>query len=129
MHIRLIGKPRFWDDIIVNEILNLMLQSCTLIGTRSRLLVKMAIQIRIPILWERIQVWSWTHRLEMASLAHMFENFGHGCSPWIEMPLRFRTLPWQIRICILILVLERTLILILVRLNSIDVGLNIRCLS
>jgi hypothetical protein len=63
----------------------------------------------------------------MSSLTHMLKDFGYGCSQRIEAPLRFRTLPWQIRIRILILVLKKTLVLILVQLNSIDVGLHIRC--
>jgi hypothetical protein len=68
VHIRLVGKPRLWDDIIVNEILNLMLQSCTLIGAMPCPLVEKAIEIRIPILWERIGIWSWIQRFKMTSV-------------------------------------------------------------
>ena len=53
MHIGLIGKPRLWDDINVNEILNLMLQLCTFIGSMPCSLVEKAIQICIPILREK----------------------------------------------------------------------------
>ena len=53
VHIGLIGKPRLWDDIIVNEILNLMLQLCTFIGTMPCSSVEKAIQICIPILREK----------------------------------------------------------------------------
>ena len=59
MHIGLTGKPWLWDDIIVNEILNLMLQSSTLIGTLPCLLMEEAIQICVPILQERVGIWSW----------------------------------------------------------------------
>ena len=65
----------------------------------------------------------------MTVFAHMFKNFSHGSSQWIEITFRFRTLFWRIRVWILILVLKRTLVLILVQLNYIDVGLNIRCLA
>ncbi len=62
----------------------------------------------------------------MTSLAHMFEDFGQRCPQWIKVPLKLQALPWWIQICILILMLGRTLILVLIRLNSIDIGLNVR---
>ena len=124
MYIGLIGKPRLWNDIIVDEILNLMLLSSTLNGTMPCLLMEEAIQIRVPILRGRIEIWSWIQRFEMVSLAHMLKDLGYGCSQWIKMPLGFRNLSW-VCICILMMMLRRTLILILIRLDSIDIGLNV----
>ena len=125
MHIGLIGSPSLWDDIIVKEILNLMLQTRILIGTMPYLLMEKVIQIHIPILWERVEIWSWIQRFEMTSLAHMLKNFGYGCSQWIKVPLGLKTLSW-VWVCILVLILKRTLILILIWSNNIDIGLNIR---
>jgi hypothetical protein len=105
-----------------------MLQSSTLIGIMSCLLMEEAIQICVPILRERIRIWSWIQRFEVTSLANMLKDLRYACSQWIKVPLRFRTLSW-IWICILMLMVRRTLILILIRLNSIDIGLNIRCLA
>jgi hypothetical protein len=51
----------------------------------------------------------------MTSLAYMLKDFGYGCSQRIKVPFGHRTLSW---ICILMFVL--------VWLNNIDIGLNIR---
>jgi hypothetical protein len=80
MHIGLIGKPRLRNDIIVNEILNLVLQTCTLVGSMPCPLMEKAIQIPIPVLQKKVEIWSWIRRFEMTSLAYMLEDFGYGCS-------------------------------------------------
>uniref|UniRef100_A0A2N9F5Z3 Uncharacterized protein n=1 Tax=Fagus sylvatica TaxID=28930 RepID=A0A2N9F5Z3_FAGSY len=67
-----------------------MLQSCTFISTVPRLLVEMAIQARVPILWKRIRVWSWIHWIEMTSFAHVIKDLGYGSTQGIEVPSKFR---------------------------------------
>jgi hypothetical protein len=59
VHIGLMSKPGHWDDIIIDVILSLMFQSSTLIGTMPCPLMEVAIQIRVPILQERVGIWSW----------------------------------------------------------------------
>jgi hypothetical protein len=109
------------DHILVYQVLDLMLQSHTFISTVPCLLVEMVIQARVPILWKRIQVWSWIHWLEMTSLAQVIKDLGYGSTQWIEVPSKFRCLSRLATILSLILLLIFAWALVLIWMNNIDV--------
>ena len=115
------------DHILVYQILDPMLQLCTFISTVPRLLVEMAIQARVPILWKRIRVWSWIHWIEMTSFAHVIKDLGYGSTQGIEVPSKFRCLSGMANILSLILLL--ILAWALVWVNNIDIGSGIRSVA
>ena len=117
------------DHILVYQVLDLMLQSCTFISTEPYLLVEMVTQARVLILWKQIRVWSWIHWIEMTSLAQMNKDLGYGSTQWIEVPSKFRCMSGLATILSPILLLILAWALVLIWMNNIDVGLDIRSVA
>jgi hypothetical protein len=78
MYIGLISMYGLWNDIIVNDILNLMFQSRRIISIVACSLMEMAIHVYVPVLWEWVRL-------------HVVEYLRQRCAPWVKISFGFKS--------------------------------------
>ena len=74
------GRIEFRDYVPIDEFLDIILETETLIGRMTTFLVVKEIKVKVPSFGDGIEHNSWVEWFEVASLKKVFIDFGKGCS-------------------------------------------------